>query len=73
MLVPLELILIITQRVSFEVARFVRFSSPEGGTKTAVGVSRRLGWISFHSPKGDTQIANICRPPGYQNAQLQNA
>jgi len=38
-----------TRRAKFEVARFAHFSSPEGGTKTAVGVSRRLGWITLDS------------------------
>jgi hypothetical protein len=58
-----------TRRVSFKDARFARFSSPEGRTKTAVGASRQFGWISFHIPTGDTQFAKMCRPPGYQNVQ----
>jgi hypothetical protein len=58
-------IVITTGRASFEVTRIAQFSSPECGIKTAVGVSRRLGWISLQSPKGDTPLANMCRPPGY--------
>jgi hypothetical protein len=48
----------------FEVSLFVHFRSPEGDIVTAVGVSRRTGWIAQHKPGGRHKTCAHVSPSG---------